>query len=73
MREPAPETRTVTFLRSEHPHWGPNYFQALVGLDVRMPAAFDAQGRVLAGFLVGAEESDEEIVLTFSDLALESD
>ncbi len=67
----APETRTVTFLRSEHPHWGPNYWQTLVGLDVRMPAAVDSTGHVLSGFLVAAEESSEKITLTFSDLAPE--
>ena len=42
----------------------------MVGCELRMPAVV-VEGRVLAGFLVAAEEDDEEIVLTFSDLAPE--
>lgn len=50
--------------------WPEGYWGALVGYDVRMPAVVE-QGRVLAGFLVDAEEEGEEIVLTFEKLAPE--
>lgn len=71
VRAPAPETRSVTFLRREHPHWGNGYFQALVGSKVKMPAMVDATGHVLSGFLVAARETEDAIELEFSDLAAE--
>jgi hypothetical protein len=67
VRERAPETRTVTVERARYPA---GYWSALVGCELRMPAVVH-EGRVLAGFLVAADESSEEIRLTFSDLQSE--
>jgi hypothetical protein len=65
--ERAPETRTVTVERARYPR---GYWGALVGCELRMPAVV-VEGRVLAGFLVAAEESDEAVTLTFSDIGPE--
>ena len=65
--EPAPETRVVTVERARYPS---GYWAALVGCELRMPAVV-VEGKVLAGFLVAAEESSEFVVLTFAGLAPE--
>ena len=67
--EPAPRTRLVTLVRAEHAY-APGYFDALVGLAVRMPALVE-HGRVLAGFLVAARETADTIELTFGELGPE--
>ena len=64
--EPVPSQRVVTLVRADH-HFPPNYFDALVGLKVKMPAILE-RGRVLVGFLIAADETKETIRLTFSDL-----
>lgn len=65
--ERASGRRVVTLARER---WPAGYWIALMGCDVRMPAVVES-GRVLAGFLVAAEETSEEIVLTFEELAPE--
>lgn len=62
----------VRFVRAEHPHWPDGYWDALVGVKVRMPAVLEA-GRMLAGYLVDARETSDTIELTFSDLVPEAD
>ena len=69
--EPAPEQRVVVLKRSDRPGWwSVGYWDALVGVHVRTPALLEG-GRVLAGYLVGARETEEIIELTFADLAAE--
>lgn len=58
--------RTVTIARASH-DYPPGYWDALVGHPERMPAVIDG-GQLLVGYLVGAEEGESEITLTFADL-----
>jgi hypothetical protein len=64
VRERAPETRTVTVERARYPA---GYWSALVGCELRMPALV-LDGKVMAGFLVAAEETNETVTLTFAGL-----
>ena len=67
---PAPATRVVV-LQREGRAWRDGYFTALLGLSLKMPALVE-DGRVLAGYLVGVEETKTEFRLEFSQLEPES-
>ena len=61
--------RLVTLQRTDR-FYPDGYWDKLVGLDVRIPA-FVEGGKVIAGKLVAATETETEITLTFDDLAPE--
>lgn len=67
--DPLPVTRTVILKRAGR-GYADGYWDALVGVKVKMPALVDG-GRVLVGYLVGVEEDADAFVLTFSDLESE--
>lgn len=67
--EPAPRTRLVTLVRAEHAY-APGYWDKLVGLELLIPALVE-HGRVLAGYLVAARETQDTIELEFSDVGPE--
>ena len=61
-------TRTVRIPRNGR---CAGYFDALLGVDIRMPAVIDS-GRVLAGYLVGVVEDEDGFDLEFSGMVPES-
>ena len=67
MTAPPLTTRTVRVPRNGR---AAGYFDALLGLDIRMPAVVES-GRVLAGYLIGVVEDEDGFTLEFSGLAPE--
>lgn len=65
---PVPALRTVTVARSKF-QWRIGYFESLVGVKVRMP--FMDGDKAMAGWLIAAEETADEITLTFSEVGPE--
>lgn len=61
----------VELSRADH-NWPRGYFDALIGLSIRMPAVID-NGRVLTGVLLDSDESDDEVIrLKFADFQPEA-